>query len=115
MTPQSHLPNTDPFTLTACGGILAAVVEKVPHKILLTIAGAIISVLMYWGFNTTLDRLKRIEDKQDVARVELKTETDRIYARDAAQDLCITTLTERQNVVIKTIEELKGKHNGPSK
>ena len=84
--------------------------DAVTHKTLLAIAGAAITVLLYWGFNQTFGRLDKIEAKQDLARQEFLTEANKLAGRDVEHDRCIAILTERQNGVLKVLDDLKQKH-----
>lgn len=107
------LPDKDDLTWPIIIMAVSTAWDNVSHKTVLLIAGSIISVLLYWGFSTTFDRLKSIEGKQDAARIEAKADMKIIYDRDLSQDICITEIKEKQNHIVETINELK--KNGVAK
>ena len=124
MTPHNQSPWGDCSLLPVL--IIAAFSttwEKVTHKSLLAIALTVIGALSFWGFSSTLNRLAAVEKNQVegitlVAKNQtdlMKIITDDILVkahRDSNQDLCIERIQERQNNVIKTLDELKALHNG---
>lgn len=107
-------PDKQPFQDWPIAGLLLMAVtdawKELSHKSVLAIAGAVITILTYWGFSTTLERLTRIENKQDVEVVERHKSMETINDRMFRQDICITGIQERQNHVIQSLDELKSTH-----
>jgi len=118
MIPHQQLP-TDPFTLTACGGVLAAAVEKIPHKILLSIASALLMVMMYWGFTRTFATqdqqvFTQSETRKEMvaAFVEVNKKLDAQREKDHVQDLCLQETKQAVEEIKSVIKNAHPKLNG---
>ena len=122
-------PEKQPDLFTAgyyCVAGFVSKLENVPISTVITAAVMLIIALGTWGFTATHSYLQTLQAnqikiasdaKQDLKewRTELKVDIDKIATANYAQDLCITAIQERQNGVIKLLDELKVAHPNGSK
>ena len=80
--------------------------DTLSHKSVLSIAAAIITILVYWGFTATFKQLDRLELGQTNITLQVHEANLKMIAENAKQDLCITEIKTKQDVVIQTLREL---------
>lgn len=92
MTPHTQLPNNPehlnnlPWYLVLFG-MAAAKLDTVSMKLLLAIAGAIIAMLLGWGFVATHSYLQEIKTGQKEIQQEFKQEFAKVHDANRRQDI----------------------------
>lgn len=85
--------------------------DRLSHKSMLAIAGAIIAILTYWGFTATFRQLDRLELGQTGLALQMHEVALKAAAENSKQDICIGELKTKQDIVIQTLKEMHPNKN----